>query len=186
MHGITLQLLPGQKSPPHIVYPNFKENVADMDLLHWNMRDMMEAIEALEMSAFISPTGHKELAKALGLNRRSILLRLNHLYGWDIANDGVFDVMHVLLLCIVQNLLNHMMQMVDDNRLPLLNAEHLKARSKALFDCWPCEIKQKRVPRLHEFETKGKLPVLKGKFHQAFGCIIDCCCSDCRCGISHS
>ena len=76
--------------------------------------------------------------------------------------DSMFDIMHILLLCIVQNLMAVLLANTDDDGKQILNVEYLKERCRLLFQCWPTEYREKRIPRFHETETKGKLPALKG------------------------
>ena len=149
-------------------YPLAKEFWADRGNMEWTVSDLVLCAELVEDAAFQSASSLKELSRELGVTGRSILLNFNNLCGWNMVLDSMFDMMHILLLCIVQNLLALLMANTDEGGQEILNVETLKERCRLLFPCWPTEYREKRIPRFHETEAKGKLPALKGEV--AFRC----------------
>jgi len=144
-------------------YPNAKEFWADRNLLEWTIGDVLQCADLVEDAAFQSKTLYTETRKELGMTGRSILLRLSIVCGWSMVTDAMFDLMHILLLCMIQNLINLLNTGKDEDGQCILNVDVLKERCKLLYQCWPTECREKRVPRFHEMETKGKLPALKGE-----------------------
>ena len=145
-------------------YPLAKEFWAHRFNIEWTMDQLVQCAELVEEAVFQSATSYMELSCELGVTGKSILLQFNKLCGWDMVRDSMFDMMHILLLCIVQNLLTLLVTHKDKDGHTILNVEILKERCRLLFPCWPTEYKEKRVLCFHETEVKGKLPALKGRY----------------------
>ena len=66
------------------------------------------------------------MAKETGYTGKSLLTRLNDLYGFDVSKDMVYDTMHNIPMNIVKKYLDHL----EESR--KLNGEEVEARIDSL------------------------------------------------------
>ncbi|MCO5591018.1 hypothetical protein L7F22_044994 [Adiantum nelumboides] len=105
-------------------------------------RSFGEMKAALEDAKRCCTLGEKEEAwKKAGLSGKSILWRLNDLYGFDVSLDCVYDVMHTLSLNVFKKYIAHLLQMADASQ-----KKEIDAAVRALTKVVPSSIRYGRWP----------------------------------------